>query len=118
MNIAMDHIWFSKDPWQEEEGARFINFMFDTVGTSNWGKVLDWDGTVREEDALHPVAVIASNAAAATLVGDNDEKAYENAMSAIRLFWDTPLREGVRRYYDNCLYMFAFLMLSGRYRIW
>ena len=117
MNIALDHIWFAKDPWQEEEGARFLNHMFDTVGTSRWSKVLDCDGTVREEDALHPVAVIASNATAAMLVNDTDGKAYENALSAIRLFWDTPLREGNRRYYDNCLYMFAFMMLSGRYRI-
>ena len=23
-----------------------------------------------------------------------------------------------RRYYDNCLYFFALLALSGRYRIW
>ncbi len=118
MNIAMDHIWFAKDPWQVEQGKRFLNCMFDRVGVSNWGKVLDTDGTVREEDALHPVAVIASNAAAAMLVNETDDKAYENAMAAIRLFWDTPLREGERRYYDNCLYMFAFMMLSGRYRIW
>ena len=33
-------------------------------------------------------------------------------------FWNQPLRKGGRRYYDNCLYLFAFLALSGRYRIW
>ena len=33
-------------------------------------------------------------------------------------FWNQPLRRGGRRYYDNCLAMFALLSLSGRYRIW
>ena len=36
----------------------------------------------------------------------------------IKTFWETPLRTGKRRYYDNCLYMFAFLALAGKYRIW
>ena len=36
----------------------------------------------------------------------------------VEKLWNSPLRTGVRRYYDNCLYMFAFLALSGNYRIW
>ena len=36
----------------------------------------------------------------------------------VRRFWETPLRQGDRRYYDNCLYFFALLALSGKYRIW
>jgi oligosaccharide reducing-end xylanase len=36
----------------------------------------------------------------------------------VKKFWNTPLRTGVRRYYDNCLYLFALLALSGNYRIW
>lgn len=36
----------------------------------------------------------------------------------VRLFWDTPLRTGQRRYYDNCLYFFSLLALSGNYRIY
>ncbi len=116
MNIAMDHIWFNKDSWQQEEGRRFLNFMCDTVRFDRWDKVLDWDGNIRSEDVLHPVAVIASNAACSMLI-DESSDAYENSLKVLRLFWDTPLREGVRRYYDNCLYMFAFMMLSGNYRI-
>ena len=42
----------------------------------------------------------------------------ENALRCVRQFWETPLRKGDRRYYDNCLYMFAFLALSGNYRIY
>ena len=117
LNIAMDHVWFGRDKWQEEEGSRFIGFMCDKIGPGRWDKVLDWDGTVRSEDVLHPVAVIATNAAAAALVPEHDPQ-YDNALSCIRRFWDTPLRTGDRRYYDNCLYLFAFMLLSGRYRIW
>ena len=36
----------------------------------------------------------------------------------VERFWNEPLRTGDRRYYDNCLYLFAFLALSGRYRVW
>ncbi len=42
----------------------------------------------------------------------------EDAVNAVRLFWDTPLRTGVRRYYDNCLQLFAWMALSGNYRIY
>ncbi len=114
LNIALDHIWFAKDEWQEEEGTRFLSCMCDKVGEDNWGKILDWDGSVRDEDVLHPVAVIATNAVAVALAKEDDP----NAILCLKKFWETPLRSGVRRYYDNCLYMFAFLILSGRYRIW
>ena len=68
------------------------------------------DGTVLEGKALHPVAIVATNAQAAlNLEG-------EDAEYCIKRFWDTPLRTGERRYYDNCLYFFAFLALSGSYR--
>ncbi len=117
LNIALDHIWFCRDKWQEEEGARFVKFMCDQIGPGKWDKVLDWDGTVRSEDVLHPIAVIATNATAYALISEQDPQ-YENALSCLRRFWDTPLRTGKRRYYDNCLYLFAFMLLSGRYRIW
>ncbi len=118
MNIALDRLWFGKDEWQTEEGSRFVNFMCDTATEKNWGRVFDVDGSVREEEALHPIAVIATNAAAASLVDEHDARSYENALYCIKKFWDTPLRTGVRRYYDNCLYMFAFMLLGGRYRIY
>ena len=28
------------------------------------------------------------------------------------------IRTGMRRYYDNFLYAFAFLALAGEYRVW
>ncbi|MCR5590701.1 MAG: xylanase [Lachnospiraceae bacterium] len=118
MNIALDHIWFGRDSWQEEEGKKFLRCMTESVGAARWDKVLDWDGTIREEDALHPLAVIATNATASVLIEESGTKDAENALQALKRFWETPLRTGNRRYYDNCLYMFSFMILSGRYRIW
>ena len=40
------------------------------------------------------------------------------AKQCVEKFWNTPLRTGDRRYYDNFLYMFAMLALSGNYRIY
>jgi len=66
-----------------------------------------------EEQSLHPVGLIATNAMAALAVPDSPR-----ARAAVELFWNTPVRTGGRRYYDNCLYMFSILALSGNYRIW
>ena len=111
MNIAMDHIWFSEDPWQMEEGKRFLRYQWGLNASENVNRVPLWDGTLTDDTVLHPVAVIASNAAAAIL-SDGDE-----GLKCMEKFINTPLREGKRRYYDNLLYMFAFMMLSGNYRI-
>lgn len=121
LNIALDHIWFGRDAWQEEEGRRFLSFMCSGDMAHCWDKVFEWDGSVRGEDALHPVAVIATNAAASALVaetfgGADGISGY--ARMCIDKFWNTPLRTGSRRYYDNCLYFFSYLLLSGNYRIW
>ena len=69
---------------------------------------------------MHPTAVIASNAAAslASIAGGADNETTERAKMFLKTFWNTPLRTGKRRYYDNCLYLFAMLMLSGNYKIW
>jgi oligosaccharide reducing-end xylanase len=66
-----------------------------------------------DEKSLHPVGLIATNAMASLA---NPEGPF--AKSSVELFWNTPVRTGDRRYYDNCLYMFSMLALSGRYRIW
>ncbi len=112
MNIALDHIWFDADDWQREAGKKLLSFYCDRLGEDNWDTVPLPDGTLTEEKARHPVAVIAANATAGILSGD------ENGRACIRKFYETPLRTGERRYYDNLLYLFAFLMLGGRYRIY
>ena len=74
--------------------------------------VYELDGTALNRRALHPTAITATNAQASLAAGG------ENARVCVRKFWETPLRKGDRRYYDNCLYFFALLALSGNYRIW
>lgn len=118
MNISLDSEWYGVDSWQGENNAKIQRF-FKEAG-DKWDYVPCQDGWILEEKVMHPVAIIASNAAAslAVLNGNPNEKAREEAMECVKKFWDTPLRDGKRRYYDNCLYLFAMLMLSGKYRIW
>lgn len=110
-NISMDHLWFDKDPWQTEVADKLQRFYCEEQ-KDHWDGVFLIDGTLLEEKALHPVAVIAVNAQASLAA----QGAY--AKECVEKFWNTPLRTGDRRYYDNFLYMFALMALSGNYRIW
>ena len=67
------------------------------------------DGTRTEEPAMHPTAITAC-CAASVIAGES-----EQADMWLKRFAALPLRKGPRRYYDNCLYFFALLMLSGKY---
>lgn len=110
-NIAMDWLWFGRDPWQQEIAGKLQSFYCEKQ-SGHWDGVFLTDGTLLRERALHPVAVIAVNAEASLAAKG------ENAKECIRRFWETPLRTGERRYYDNFLYLFAMLALSGNYRIY
>lgn len=110
-NIGLDYSWFGKDPWQVENANRLQRFYCEDQ-KDHWDGVFLIDGTRLEEKALHPVAIIAVNAQASLAA----EGVY--AKACVEKFWNTPLRSGDRRYYDNFLYIFAMLALSGNYRIW
>ena len=75
-------------------------------------KPYDLDGTPYDEPAMHPVAITAVLGAASI------SSVSQYADECLRRFWETPLRTGKRRYYDNCLYFFCMMMLSGQYRIY
>lgn len=111
-NIALDYEWFAADEWECEEVKRFQTFFNETLDKEDQDGVFLTDGTVLDRKSLHPVAMIATNAQASLASQD------KNAYSCVHKFWQTPLRTGDRRYYDNCLYVFAFLALSGCYRIY
>ena len=110
-NIGLDALWFHRDPWQKEIAGRLQEF-YCVKEKDSWDGVFLIDGTKLKEKALHPVAVIATNAQA-SLAADGPY-----AGECIKKFWNTSLRKGSRRYYDNFLYLFAWLALSGNYRIW
>ncbi len=114
-NIGLDYEWSSKDTefgkWSRETANNLQSFFASLPADNNRG-IYEIDGTVLEGQALHPVGLTAT-IAQASLAADG-----ENAKQAVIDFWNTPLRTGVRRYYDNCLYLFAMLSLSGNYRIY
>ena len=109
-NIALDWEWFRADDRLREIADRVQAFFADKPPEDYRRYAID--GTPYEEKALHPVGLLATNAAASLAAKG------PHAYKFVERFWNTPLRKGPRRYYDNCLYMFALLMLSGRYRIW
>ena len=80
--------------------------------------VYEVDGTPVEKNVLHPVGLLAATAQGALTAKKEDREAWKTASRWVEWFWEQPLREGGRRYYDNCLYLFALLALSGNYRIW
>lgn len=110
-NIGLDYEWFKKDEWEREEANKIQAFFADIEDINDY-MMYKIDGTLLEEKALHPVGLLATNAMA-SLAGFGP-----NAEAVVRKFWNTPLRTGVRRYYDNCLYFFSLMALSGKYRIW
>lgn len=109
-NLGLDWEWFAADQWACGAAGRIQVFFADKRPEDYRRYTVE--GKPFEEKALHPVGLLATNAMA-SLAADG-----EPARASVDLFWNTPLRTGDRRYYDNCLYFFALLALSGNYRIW
>lgn len=111
-NMVLDTLWFGADEWQLEAIGNLQKFLDGKVSAQRGGVYLI-DGTpVEDIDALHPVGMLASVAEGSAVLGG------ELADKYLQTIWNTPLRLGDRRYYDNCLYFFAFLALTGHYRIY
>lgn len=110
-NIGLDHEWFGEDRGQRAAADNIQKYMVSDMQKDAY-HVYELDGRIAAETPLHPVAITAT-IAQASLAADNT---YTKEW--VERFWKLPLRTGGRRYYDNCLYFFAFLALSGNYRIW
>ncbi len=119
-NIGLNAAWGDADPELAQVADRILAF-FDGKSPAEFRKYRI-DGTPLDVPSLHPVGLVATNAQAAlALIGRDPSRTAASGLPphaerAVRLFWNTPPRSGERRYYDNCLYFFAFLALSGRYR--
>lgn len=109
-NIGLDAEWFGPDK-RLVTIANNIQAFFSGVEPAQYRKYAI-DGTPYDQPALHPTGLLATNAMA-SLAADG-----KHVREFVDRFWSTPLRTGVRRYYDNCLYFFSMLALSGNYRIW
>jgi oligosaccharide reducing-end xylanase len=111
MNIGLDAAWSGKTPALSAAIDKLQAFFTENkeVGLHHAYML---DGTPMGEEVMHPVAIIATNAAGSLAA----EGKYR--LDCVRDFWNEHLRKGKRRYYDNCLYFFSLLMLAGRYRIY
>lgn len=121
-NVSLDARWFGADSWKESELAAYQKFFLEhepAPGTDKGFGIYEKDGRVIEGQALHPVGLLATIAECSLVtIHSGDEETASNGRFWLEKFWNTPLRKGERRYYDNFLYLFAFLALSGEYRIY
>lgn len=108
-NIALDHIWFGADPGLDAVATRIQDFF---AGQDMQDlRAYELNGNAQSEPAMHPTAIKAVLGAASAASSSGARIRF------LKQFADTPLRKGVRRYYDNCLYFFCLLMLTGNYKI-
>lgn len=109
-NIALDHVWFGPHPEEDAVATRIQDFFagqdMDRL------TAYELDGTPQTEPAMHPTAIKAVLGAASIASQSARRKEF------LELFVRTPLRKGKRRYYDNCLYFFCLLMLTGNYKMY
>ena len=115
-NIGLDALWFGKDEGHYCAPLKLMHFLRTDLEAARC--VYEVDGTMTEQTVLHPLGLLATVAQGALTVERGDSEDWETARRWVRWFWEKPLRRGGRRYYDNCLYIFALLALSGNYRIW
>ncbi len=117
-NIGLDCVWFGYDKGQLSVPLRMMNFFGAELEAVRCTYKVD--GSPVERPVLHPFGLIATMAQGALTVPYSDEPGsdFETARHWVEFFWNMPMRKGNRRYYDNCLYIFALLALSGNYRIW
>ena len=111
-NIGLDYEWCGIDVGQTKAAYNIQRALLEDMRADTY-HIYEIDGTVAGDKALHPFGITAT-VAQSTLATELDDVAIE----WVKKFFEMPLRTGERRYYDNCLYLFAFLALSGNYRIW
>lgn len=121
-NIGLDYEWNGIDVGQRVAAER-LQYTLGVVNRENPYRVYEVDGTPLNVKALHPVGILVTTAQGALAVEGplsltSPDQAKAIAAQWVSKFWNEPLRTGDRRYYDNCLYVFAFLALSGNYRIY
>lgn len=111
-NIGLDYAWNGIDVGQTLAAYNIQRALLQDMREDSY-HIYEVDGRIAGEKALHPFAITAT-VAQSVLAVEPDDVAREWVLK----FFGMPLRTGERRYYDNCLYVFAFLALSGNYRIW
>ncbi len=124
MNIALDYSWSCADRvWQQNYGHLIQNFLY-SQGLDTFVDQYNVDGTRPDrllragnypEALRHSIGLVATSAAVSLVC--THAKAYE----FVDAFWNArhePDESGYfDAYYDGLLRLFAFMHLSGRYRV-
>ncbi len=111
-NIGLDMEWFNTDLGQAKACDNIQSFLKADEENNQSYSIYEVTGE-KIGVAHHPLGLPAT-IAQASLGAKNKEMSYW----WVRRFFEMPLRDGKYRYYDNCLYFFAFLALSGNYRMY
>ena len=125
MNIALDYEWSCKDgEWQRQYGEKIQNFFY-SQGVDTFVDQYRTDGTLPEGNEIlqaggfrklrHSIGLVATIAAASVMCSHDKSKAFVDAL------WNAkhePFEDGYfDAYYDGLLRLFAFMHLSGNYRV-
>ncbi|MDO5762233.1 MAG: glycosyl hydrolase family 8, partial [Bacteroidales bacterium] len=125
MNIALDYEWSCADcEWQQQYGEKIQNFFF-AQGIDTFVDQYRVDGTLPAEEEIlgaggfkklrHSIGLVATTASASVMCSHAKSKDFVDAL------WEAkhePFEDGYfDAYYDGLLRLFAFMHLSGRYRI-
>lgn len=124
MNIALDYSWSCADKqWQQDYGHKIQNFLY-SQGIDDFVDQYNVDGTKPErilkagnypEKLRHSIGFVATAAAASIMC--SHPKSYE----FIDRLWNAkhqPDADGYfDAYYDGIVRLFAFMHLSGHYRV-
>jgi len=109
MNWSVDWAWWAKDNRERELSDRLQAF-FQSKGMTAYGNSFALDGTQLGND--HSPGLSAMNAVAGLAAENPRSKEFVNA------FWETPIPDGIERYYDGLLYLMGMLHCAGEFRIW
>lgn len=123
MNIALDYSWACEDAeWQQQYGNRIQDFLYSR-GIDTFVDQYNVDGTPVKEvleaggyrKLRHSLGLVAT-AAAVSLVCTHDKSRefVDRLWTAKHVPYDDGYFDA---YYDGLLRLFAFMHLSGRYRI-
>jgi oligosaccharide reducing-end xylanase len=125
MNIALDYEWSCADgQWQRQYGEKIQNFFY-SQGIDKFLDQYRKDGSVPEGNEIlgaggfrklrHSIGLVATTAAASVMCSHGKSKEFVDQL------WNAkhePFDDGYfDAYYDGLLRLFAFMHLSGNYRV-
>ena len=110
LNIGLDAAWNGPTPALSALADRLQGFLLSRPDLLETACQLD--GAPEGTPVMHPLGLLATTAAASVAARGDGRRAWAERL------WNAEPRRGARRYYDNCLYFFSLLTLSGRYVNW